>query len=286
MGPLCGKLKSASLCPLLAQNSTTSSRPCCQAALTATMTTALHLGDAEYHLSAAATLIGLLQTDSAANYTGVSVPSNLFNPVTMHEGLIIKGNVFVNKHADPKRGTMSLGLDICYGTGLPCDKPTVSSMCHPSLLHNMSTVQGTPLSAQYRLRRVCLVFGADLAPIIQTQHGLLISVLRSVQVYDTNLINTPTVDITFADPETLMLTEASKAALSLAPYKPAEEVPFALWSTPVDTPAGRLSNEVPVDRSGVPRAAGNDLPGKLTWRLCMLHTLCMQEQRGAMCGYQ
>jgi hypothetical protein len=43
----------------------------------------------------------------------------------MHEGLIIKGNVFINRHADPKRGAMGLGLDPCYNTRLPCDKATV-----------------------------------------------------------------------------------------------------------------------------------------------------------------
>lgn len=46
------------------------------------------------------------------------------------------------------------------------------------------------------------------------------------QLYDTNLINTPGLEVSFTDPETLVLTDASKAALSLAPYKPATEVPF------------------------------------------------------------
>lgn len=53
------------------------------------------------------------------------LPSTLPNPVTMHEGLIVRGNVFVNWHLDPKY-PMNIGLDPCYGTGLPCDKPTVS----------------------------------------------------------------------------------------------------------------------------------------------------------------
>jgi hypothetical protein len=43
----------------------------------------------------------------------------------MREGLIIKGNVFVNRHLDPKYA-MGLGLDPCYNTGLPCDKSMVS----------------------------------------------------------------------------------------------------------------------------------------------------------------
>jgi hypothetical protein len=80
-------------------------------------------------------------------------------------------------------------------------------------------------------------------------------------VFDTNLINTPGLELSFTDPDTLVLTDASKAALSLAPYKPAAEVLFDSWSTPVDTPVGVLSNEVPVDRFGVPRSAANDLPG-------------------------
>ena len=65
------------------------------------------------------------QTNAPINNTGTGLPSTLPNPVTMHEGLIIKGNVFVNWHLDPKYA-MALGLDPCYGTGLPCDKPTVS----------------------------------------------------------------------------------------------------------------------------------------------------------------
>jgi hypothetical protein len=45
----------------------------------------------------------------------------------MTQGLIIKGNVFVNWKPDPKYN-MGLGLDPCYNTGLPCDLPTVSSL--------------------------------------------------------------------------------------------------------------------------------------------------------------
>jgi hypothetical protein len=73
-----------------------------------------------------------VQSNKAVNTTGTDVPANLPNPVTMHEGLVIKGNVFINRHADPKRGAMSLGLDPCYNTGLPCDKATVrtsSTVC-------------------------------------------------------------------------------------------------------------------------------------------------------------
>jgi hypothetical protein len=59
--------------------------------------------------------------------TITGLPSTLPNPVTMHEGLVVRGNVFVNWHLDPKY-TMPIGLDPCYGTGLPCDKPTVSGL--------------------------------------------------------------------------------------------------------------------------------------------------------------
>lgn len=62
------------------------------------------------------------------NYTGANVPATLPRLVTMREGLIIKGNVFVKRHLDPKYA-MGLGLDPCYDTGLPCDKPTVSVAC-------------------------------------------------------------------------------------------------------------------------------------------------------------
>lgn len=98
-------------------------------------------------------------------------------------------------------------------------------------------------------------------PLHTTTCVPLLAVSVSTQVYDTNLINTPGLEVSFTDPETLVLTDTSKAALSVAPYKPATEVPFEAWSTPVDTPVGVLSNEVPVDRTGVPRGAANDLPG-------------------------
>jgi hypothetical protein len=61
--------------------------------------------------------------------TIAGLPSTLPNPVTMHEGLVVRGNVFVNAHLDPKYA-MSIGLDPCYGTGLPCDKPTLSIRSH------------------------------------------------------------------------------------------------------------------------------------------------------------
>lgn len=47
------------------------------------------------------------------------------NPVSVTEGLIIKGNVFVNRHLDPKYA-MSLGLGQCDNTALPCNSVTVS----------------------------------------------------------------------------------------------------------------------------------------------------------------
>lgn len=84
-----------------------------------------------------------------------------------------------------------------------------------------------------------------------------------VQVQSENLINAPGLTINFTDGESLMLTQASKAALSMAPYKPAADVPFATWSTPVTTPAGQLANAVPLDRNGVARSLANDLPGVL-----------------------
>jgi hypothetical protein len=80
-------------------------------------------------------------------------------------------------------------------------------------------------------------------------------------VYAENLINTPGVEVLFADPETLVLTEESKAILSMAPYKPTALVPFNDWNTPVETPAGQLVNEVPSDRNGVARSTSNVLPG-------------------------
>lgn len=68
------------------------------------------------------------QSSPLVNYTGANVPATLPRLVTMREGLIIKGNVFVKRHLDPKYA-MGLGLDPCYDTGLPCDKPTVSVAC-------------------------------------------------------------------------------------------------------------------------------------------------------------
>lgn len=78
-----------------------------------------------------------------------------------------------------------------------------------------------------------------------------------------NLVNIPGLDIAFTDINSLMLSDATKSALSAAPYKPAAEVPFASWNTPIQTPAGVLVNTVPFDRNGVARKAANDLPGKL-----------------------
>jgi hypothetical protein len=88
-------------------------------------------------------------------------------------------------------------------------------------------------------------------------------VVYSLQVLAENHINVPGLAITFTDSDSLALSEDSKAALSLVPYKPAAEVPFGAWDTPggLVTPAGQLSNVVPVDRLGAARAASNDLPG-------------------------
>jgi hypothetical protein len=60
------------------------------------------------------------------NITGTSYPQHMPNPVSMHQGLIIKGNVFVNFHRTYP--SMSLGLGPCVGTGLPCDPTNVSLM--------------------------------------------------------------------------------------------------------------------------------------------------------------
>jgi hypothetical protein len=81
-----------------------------------------------------------------------------------------------------------------------------------------------------------------------------------VQVYAENLINPTGITITFTDPESLVMTEDSKAALRAASYKYAVPVPFAEWGTPYVTPAGELDNAVPVDRSGAARTS-SDMPG-------------------------
>jgi hypothetical protein len=77
------------------------------------------------------------------------------------------------------------------------------------------------------------------------------------------LINVPGLNITFTDLDSLILTEDSKAALSLVPYKPAAEVPFGAWDTPggLVTPAGQLVNTVPYDKNGIARSPATDLPG-------------------------
>jgi hypothetical protein len=76
-----------------------------------------------------------------------------------------------------------------------------------------------------------------------------------------NLINVPGLNISYADLETLALTEDSKASLRAAAYKHAAEVPFASWSTGVETPVGVLDNTVPFDRDGKARSSDGDLPG-------------------------
>lgn len=76
-----------------------------------------------------------------------------------------------------------------------------------------------------------------------------------------NLINTPNLTLTFTDPESLVLTEESKAALRAASYKAAADVPFTNWDTPpLATPPGQLANDVPVDRNGAARGSA-DVPG-------------------------
>lgn len=46
------------------------------------------------------------------------------NPVTATDGLVIRGNVFVNWHAKTNY-PMSLGLGACTA-GIPCEQSTVS----------------------------------------------------------------------------------------------------------------------------------------------------------------
>ncbi|WIA19213.1 hypothetical protein OEZ85_003855 [Tetradesmus obliquus] len=142
-------------------------------------------------------------TSASVNTTGLAAyPPSIPNPVTMYQGLVVKGNVFVNWHS--VYPYMNLGLDPCYNTGLPCDKPTVL---------------------------------AD------------------------NLINVPGLSLTFTDPESLVLSDDSKAALGLVPYKPAAEAAFAAWDTPLATPPGQLANAVLFDKNGVARSPAIDLPG-------------------------
>ena len=57
------------------------------------------------------------------------------NPISVTEGLVIRGNVFVNWHSDFKY-FMSLGLGACTGTGLPCEQSTV----RPALLLTCSRI--------------------------------------------------------------------------------------------------------------------------------------------------
>jgi hypothetical protein len=82
-----------------------------------------------------------------------------------------------------------------------------------------------------------------------------------MQVLAENLINTPGLSLAFTDPESLVLTQQSKAALRAASYKAAVDVPFSTWATPpLATPVGELNNNVPIDKSGVARGSA-DLPG-------------------------
>jgi hypothetical protein len=68
------------------------------------------------------------QSNAPFNTTGKpGYPPAMPNPLTMHEGLFIKGNVFINRYPDPKR-RMSLGLPaVCEKSGLPCDSTIVST---------------------------------------------------------------------------------------------------------------------------------------------------------------
>jgi hypothetical protein len=84
-----------------------------------------------------------------------------------------------------------------------------------------------------------------------------------LQVLAQNLINAPGLNLTFTDPQSLVLTEESKAALRAAAYQAAVNVPFNTWATPpLATPVGQLNNEVPVDKNGAARGS-SDLPGVL-----------------------
>jgi hypothetical protein len=96
----------------------------------------------------------------------------------------------------------------------------------------------------------------------QSTHITLLCLIVAAQVYAENLVNTPGLEVSFTDPDTLVLTEESKAILSMAPYKPTALVPFNDWNTPVETPAGPLVNELPTDRNGVARSTSNVLPGE------------------------
>lgn len=93
----------------------------------------------------------MLQSMAPVNQSSMTgLPSTLPNPVTMHEGLVVRGNVFVNWHLDPKY-PMNIGLDPCYGTGLPCDKPTV---CWGCIWGPVCIGDGALLQANYWLHRL------------------------------------------------------------------------------------------------------------------------------------
>lgn len=97
-----------------------------------------------------------------------------------------------------------------------------------------------------------------------------------MQVLADNLINVPGLSLTFTDPESLVLSDDSKAALGLVPYKPAAEAAFAAWDTPLATPPGQLANAVLFDKNGVARSPAIDLPGACHF-CCTFgwHTVCM-----------
>jgi hypothetical protein len=65
-----------------------------------------------------------LQVSGPLNTTGLRYPWSMPNPVTATDGLVIRGNVFVNWHSNPKY-LMSLGLGACTAA-MPCAERTVS----------------------------------------------------------------------------------------------------------------------------------------------------------------
>lgn len=66
------------------------------------------------------------QISGPINTTGlVEYPPGMPNPLTNADGLIIRGNVFVNWKADPKY-KMGMGNGACVGTLLPCNTSGVS----------------------------------------------------------------------------------------------------------------------------------------------------------------
>lgn len=108
--------------------------------------------------------------------------------------------------------------------------------------------------------RICACV-PSLCPAIHTHLPVPTAFHPLLQVLAQNLINAPGLNLTFSDPQSLVLTEESKAALRAASYQAAVNVPFNTWATPpLATPVGQLNNEVPVDKSGAARGS-SDVPG-------------------------